>query len=126
MFFVYCLKSKIQTNHMKNLPYSWIILFVLFFVYLASNGFRFNTLTLWYPSLNTEFNLAKGQISEAPSLMLVLVAFLSPLFGYSGLNYMLKANKSIVFIPHFIRKKATRQYFVEIQVAAITNIISKF
>ena len=67
---------------MKNLPYSWVILFALFFVYLASNGFGFNTLPLWYPSLTTEFNLAKGQISEAPSLMLILVAFLSPLFGY--------------------------------------------
>ena len=67
---------------MKNHPYSWVILFALFFVYLASNGFGFNTLPLWYPSLTAEFNLAKGQISEAPSLMLILVAFLSPLFGY--------------------------------------------
>lgn len=67
---------------MKNLPCSWVILFALFFVYLASNGFGFNTLPLWYPSLTSEFNLAKGQISEAPSLMLILVAFLSPLFGY--------------------------------------------
>ncbi|MEY4540153.1 MAG: hypothetical protein RLZZ306_1910 [Bacteroidota bacterium] len=67
---------------MKNLPYSWVILFALFFVYLASNGFGFNTLPLWYPSLTAEFDLAKGQISEAPSLMLILVAFLSPLFGY--------------------------------------------
>ena len=67
---------------MKKLPYSWVILIALFFVYLASNGFGFNTLPLWYPSLTTEFNLAKGQISEAPSLMLILVAFLSPLFGY--------------------------------------------
>ena len=67
---------------MKNIPYSWVILFALFFVYLASNGFGFNTLPLWYPSLTAEFNLAKGQISEAPSLMLILVAFLSPLFGY--------------------------------------------
>jgi MFS transporter, OFA family, oxalate/formate antiporter len=67
---------------MKNTPYSWVILFALFFVYLASNGFGFNTLPLWYPSLTSEFNLAKGQISEAPSLMLILVAFLSPFFGY--------------------------------------------
>lgn len=67
---------------MKNLPYAWVILFALFFVYLASNGFGFNTLPLWYPSLTAEFNLAKGQISEAPSLMLILVAILSPLFGY--------------------------------------------
>jgi MFS transporter, OFA family, oxalate/formate antiporter len=67
---------------MKNLQYSWVILFALFFVYLASNGFGFNTLPLWYPSLTTEFNLAKGQISEAPSIMLILVAFMSPLFGY--------------------------------------------
>lgn len=67
---------------MKNHQYSWVILFALFFVYLASNGFGFNTLPLWYPSLTAEFNLAKGQISEAPSLMLILVAFLSPLFGY--------------------------------------------
>ncbi len=67
---------------MKNIPYSWIILFALFFIYLASNGFGFNTLPLWYPSLTAEFNLVKGKISEAPSLMLILVAFLSPLFGY--------------------------------------------
>jgi MFS transporter, OFA family, oxalate/formate antiporter len=67
---------------MKNLQYSWVILFALFFVYLASNGFGFNTLPLWYPSLTSEFNLAKGQISEAPSIMLILVAFMSPLFGY--------------------------------------------
>jgi MFS transporter, OFA family, oxalate/formate antiporter len=67
---------------MKNLQYSWVILFALFFVYLASNGFGFNTLPLWYPSLTMEFNLAKGQISEAPSIMLILVAFMSPLFGY--------------------------------------------
>ena len=80
--FVYCLESKTQTKHMKNLRCSWVILFALLFVYLASNGFGFNTLPLWYPSLTTEFNLAKGQISEAPSLMLILVAFLSPLFGY--------------------------------------------
>ncbi len=66
---------------MKNLPYSWVILFALFFIYLASNGFGFNTLPLWYPSLTTEFNLAKGQIQQAPSIMLVLVAFLSPIFG---------------------------------------------
>ena len=82
MFFCILLNSLTQTNHMKNLPYSWVILFALFFVYLASNGFGFNTLPLWYPSLTAEFNLAKGQISEAPSLMLILVAFLSPLFGY--------------------------------------------
>ena len=67
---------------MKNQNYQWVVLTALFFVYLASNGFGFNTLPLWYPSLTTEFNLAKGQISEAPSLMLILVAFLSPLFGY--------------------------------------------
>jgi MFS transporter, OFA family, oxalate/formate antiporter len=67
---------------MKNLQYSWVILFALFFVYLASNGFGFNTLPLWYPSLTAEFGLAKGQISEAPSIMLILVAFMSPLFGY--------------------------------------------
>jgi MFS transporter, OFA family, oxalate/formate antiporter len=67
---------------MKNTNYAWVILFALFLVYLASNGFGFNTLPLWYPSLTAEFKLAKGQISEAPSLMLILVAFLSPLFGY--------------------------------------------
>ena len=67
---------------MKNQNYQWVVLTALFFIYLASNGFGFNTLPLWYPSLTTEFNLAKGQISEAPSLMLILVAFLSPLFGY--------------------------------------------
>jgi MFS transporter, OFA family, oxalate/formate antiporter len=66
---------------MKNLQYSWVILFALFFIYLASNGFGFNTLPLWYPSLTTEFNLAKGQIQQAPSIMLILVAFLSPIFG---------------------------------------------
>jgi MFS transporter, OFA family, oxalate/formate antiporter len=66
---------------MKNLQYSWVILIALFFVYLASNGFGFNTLPIWYPSLTTEFNLAKGQIQQAPSIMLVLVAFLSPVFG---------------------------------------------
>ena len=82
MFFVYCYVSQNQTNHMKNQNYQWVVLTALFFVYLASNGFGFNTLPLWYPSLTTEFNLAKGQISEAPSLMLILVAFLSPLFGY--------------------------------------------
>jgi MFS transporter, OFA family, oxalate/formate antiporter len=67
---------------MKNQQYQWVILVALFFVYLASNGFGFNTLPLWYPSLTAEFGLAKGQISEAPSIMLILVAFMSPLFGY--------------------------------------------
>jgi MFS transporter, OFA family, oxalate/formate antiporter len=67
---------------MKNQNYGWVVLFALFCIYFASNGFGFNTLPIWYPSLTTEFNLAKGQISEAPTLMLVLVAFLSPFFGY--------------------------------------------
>ncbi len=82
MFFRILLYCQTQTNHMKNQNYAWVILFALFFIYLASNGFGFNTLPLWYPSLTAEFNLAKGQISEAPSLMLILVAFLSPFFGY--------------------------------------------
>ncbi|MDZ7897620.1 MAG: MFS transporter [Arcicella sp.] len=67
---------------MKNLNYAWVVLIALFFIYLASNGFGFNTLPLWYPSLTTEFNLAKGQIQQAPTIMLVLVAFLSPIFGF--------------------------------------------
>jgi OFA family oxalate/formate antiporter-like MFS transporter len=60
----------------------WIVLFALFFVYVGSNGFGYNTLPLWFPALTAEFKLEKGQISEAPSLMLILVALLSPLFGY--------------------------------------------
>ncbi|MES2518288.1 MAG: MFS transporter [Bacteroidota bacterium] len=67
---------------MKYKKNAWVVLCALFFVYMASNGFGFNTLPLWYPSLTAEFNIAKGQISEAPSLMLILVAILSPLFGY--------------------------------------------
>lgn len=61
---------------------AWIVLFALFFIYVGSNGFGFNTLPLWFPSLTAEFNIEKGQISEAPSLMLILVSLLSPLFGY--------------------------------------------
>jgi MFS transporter, OFA family, oxalate/formate antiporter len=67
---------------MKNFSYAWVVLIALFFIYLASNGFGFNTLPLWYPSLTTEFNLAKGQIQQAPTIMLVLVAFMSPIFGF--------------------------------------------
>ena len=67
---------------MKNLNYAWVVLIALFFIYFASNGFGFNTLPLWYPSLTTEFNLAKGQIQQAPTIMLVLVAFMSPIFGF--------------------------------------------
>ena len=80
MFFAYIVEN--MKYHMKNLNYAWVVLFALFFIYLASNGFGFNTLPLWYPSLTTEFNLAKGQIQQAPTIMLVLVAFLSPFFGY--------------------------------------------
>jgi MFS family permease len=61
---------------------AWIVLLALFLIYIGSNGFGYNTLPLWFPSLTTEFNIAKGQISEAPSLMLILVSLLSPLFGY--------------------------------------------
>lgn len=61
---------------------SWVVLIALFFIYVGSNGFGFNTLPLWFPSLTSEFNLEKGQISEAPALMLILLALLSPLFGY--------------------------------------------
>jgi MFS transporter, OFA family, oxalate/formate antiporter len=67
---------------MKHQKYQWVVLIALFFIYLASNGFGFNTLPLWYPHLTTEFGLAKGQIQIAPTIMLVLVAILSPLFGF--------------------------------------------
>jgi MFS transporter, OFA family, oxalate/formate antiporter len=66
---------------MKHQHYQWVVLIALFFIYLASNGFGFNTLPLWYPHLTTEFGLAKGQIQLAPTIMLVLVAFMSPIFG---------------------------------------------
>jgi MFS transporter, OFA family, oxalate/formate antiporter len=82
---------------MKNFNYAWVVLIALFFIYFASNGFGFNTLPLWYPSLTTEFNLAKGQIQQAPTIMLVKwnpqmmmligVIGLSALFlGFSKIN----------------------------------------
>jgi MFS transporter, OFA family, oxalate/formate antiporter len=66
---------------MKKIYYGWVVLLALFFVYSASNGFGFNTLPVWYPSLTQEFGLAKGEIASAPFLMLLVVAFLSPIFG---------------------------------------------
>jgi MFS family permease len=67
---------------MRKIYTGWWILLALSLIYVASNGFGINTIPVFYPGISKDFGLTKGDITQAPSLMYLGIAILSPIFGY--------------------------------------------
>ena len=95
---------------MKNFYYGWVILLALALMYVASNGYGYLSIPSFYPSLNTLFELPKGTVPQAASVMTLLIAFLSPFIGL----LLDKYNPRIIMTCGVIGLVAMQFYFTQI------------
>jgi hypothetical protein len=68
----------------------WWVLLGLSLMYIGSNGFGIYTLPLFYPSISQELALTKGVITQAPSNMYLVLAFVRLFVGGYWIDLLLE------------------------------------
>ena len=76
---------------MKKIYYGWFVLLGLALMYVGSNGYGYLSIPSFSPSLTTFFGVAPGTVPQAATIMTLLIAFLSPVFGWFLDRYDVKA-----------------------------------